>query len=73
MDVEFYLNEFADKCIAKNLNPADFPKKLAERLPGYKGRWQSSLSDQIQHLPAFEQVEREVNRRLRKVEFLPEK
>lgn len=73
MDIEFYLNEFADKCIAKNLNPADFPKKLAERLPGYKGRWQSSLSDQIQHLPDFEQVEREVDRRLRKVEFLPEK
>jgi predicted nucleotidyltransferase component of viral defense system len=73
MEIEFYLNEFAGKCAVKNLNPADFPKKLTERLSGYKGRWQSSLSDQIQDLPDFERVEREVPRHLRKVEFLHEK
>lgn len=69
MEIGFYLNEFADKCAAKNLKPADFPKKLAERLPKYKGRWQSSLSDQIQNLPDFDRVEREVNRHLRNIEF----
>lgn len=73
MEVEFYIHEFAGKCAAKNLNPADFPKKLAERLPSYKGRWQSSLSEQIQNLPDFERVEREVNRRLRKIDFSPKK
>jgi predicted nucleotidyltransferase component of viral defense system len=69
MEIEYYLGEFAGKCAAKNLNPADFPKKLADRLPSYKGRWQSSLSEQIQNLPNFERVEREVLRRLRNIEF----
>lgn len=69
MDAEFYLVEFAAKCAAKNLNPADFPKKLAARLPQYKGRWQGSLKEQIQNLPDFERVEREVLRHLRRVDF----
>jgi hypothetical protein len=46
------------------LQAADFPNKLSERLPQYKGRWQSSLADQIKDLPAFEQVVREVQRHL---------
>jgi predicted nucleotidyltransferase component of viral defense system len=69
MEIEYYLGEFAGKCVAKNLNPADFPKKLAERMPGYKGRWQSSLSEQIHGLPDFERAVREVQRRLRNIEF----
>ncbi len=69
MEIEYFMEEFAAKCASKNLNPADFPKKLAERLPSYKGRWQSSLSEQIQNLPNFEKAEREVNRRLRKIDF----
>jgi hypothetical protein len=47
----------------------DFPKKLEERLPQYKGRWKSSLSEQIKNLPAFDQVEREVQRHLKKLRF----
>lgn len=73
MEIEYFTKEFARKCAAKNINPADFPKKLAERLPGYRGRWQGSLSEQIQNLPNFEQVERELNRRLRNVEFAAKK
>lgn len=69
MEIEFYQGEFTRKCAAKNLNSADFPKKLDERLPGYRGRWQSSLAGQIQNLPSFEQVVREVNRHLRQVKF----
>lgn len=56
MQAEYYLAEFAGKCVNKNLNPADFPKKLADRLLGYKGRWQSSLSEQIHDLPDFERA-----------------
>jgi predicted nucleotidyltransferase component of viral defense system len=66
MDVDFYLSEFEAKCKSKELNHTDFPKKLAERLPQYKGRWQSSLREQIQDLPNFDQVEREVQRQLKK-------
>jgi predicted nucleotidyltransferase component of viral defense system len=67
MDVDFYLSEFEAKCKSKELNHTDFPKKLAERLPQYKGRWQSSMSEQIKDLPDFDQVEREVQRHLKKL------
>lgn len=67
MDVDFYLNEFETKCKCKDLQHTDFPKKLTERLPQYKGRWQSSMSEQIKDLPDFEQVEREVQRHLKKL------
>lgn len=67
MEVNFYLKEFANKCSTKKINPADFLKKLAERLPQYKGRWESSMNEQIQNLPDFDQVEREVIRHLKKL------
>ena len=69
MDVEFHMNEFATKCANKNLNPADFTKKLSERLPQYKGRWQSSMSEQIKDLPDFDKVEREVQKHLKKLKL----
>lgn len=67
MDADFYLNEFEAKCKSKDLLHTDFPKKLTERLPQYKGRWQSSMSEQIQDLPDFDKVEREVQRHFKKL------
>ena len=67
MDPNFYLNEFENKCKKKGLKHSDFLQKLMERLPQYKGRWKSSLSDQIKDLPDFDQVEREVLRLLKKL------
>ncbi len=69
MEANFYLKDFANKCASKKLNPADFQKKLVERLPQYKGRWQSSMSEQINNLPDFDQVEREVQRQLKKLKL----
>jgi uncharacterized protein len=69
MDVNFYSKEFANKCESKKLNPIDFPKKLAERLPQYKGRWESSMNEQIHDLPDFDKVEREVQRHLKKLKL----
>ena len=69
MEAEFYLDEFGKKCAGKGLNSADFPKKLAERLPQYKGRWKSSMSEQIKDLPEFDKVEREVQRHLKKLKI----
>lgn len=69
MDVDFYLSEFETKCKSKDLQHTDFPKKLDERLPQYKGRWKSSMSEQIKDLPDFDQVEREVQRHLKKLKF----
>jgi predicted nucleotidyltransferase component of viral defense system len=67
--VEFYISEFEVKCKCKELMHTEFPKKLDERLPQYKSRWLSSLSEQIKNLPAFDQVEREVQRHLKKLKF----
>jgi uncharacterized protein len=69
MDADFYLSEFEAKCKCKDLLHTDFLKKLDERLPQYKGRWQSSMSEQIKDLPDFDQVEREVQRHLKKMKF----
>jgi uncharacterized protein len=67
MDADLYMNEFETKCKSKGLEHTDFPKKLTERLPQYKGRWQSSLSEQIKDLPDFDKVEREVKKHLKKM------
>ena len=69
MDADFYISEFEAKCKSKDLQHTDFPKKLDERLPQYKGRWKSSMSEQIKDLPDFDQVEREVQRHLKKLKF----
>ena len=67
MDIEFYINEFENKCVSKGLRVSDFSKKLNDRLPQYKARWKSSMSEQIHNLPDFEQVERETLRHFKKI------
>jgi predicted nucleotidyltransferase component of viral defense system len=69
MNADFYLNEFEAKCKIKDIQHTDFLKKLTERLPQYKGRWQTSMRDQIKDLPNFDQVEREVKKHLKKLMF----
>jgi predicted nucleotidyltransferase component of viral defense system len=69
MDVGFYLKEFESKCKSKDLLHTDFPNKLTERLSQYKGRWQSSMSDQIKDLPNFDLVEREVKKHIKKLKL----
>lgn len=69
MDVNFYQKEFSNKCKRKNLDSKDFSKKLTERLRQYKGRWESSLKEQIQNLPDFDLVEREVMRKVKRLIF----
>ncbi len=68
MDVDFLINEFANKCISKGLSADDFHSKLEERMPQYRSRWKTTLSEQIHDLPDFEQVEREVTRHLKKLQ-----
>ena len=69
MDIEFYSAEFKQKCKSKDIDPTEFHAKLEQRLPQYKGRWQKSMADQIQDLPDFETVLREVMRHLKKLEL----
>ena len=67
--LDFLLSSFMAKCKSKGINPFDFHATLEQRLPQYKGRWQSSMASQIKHLPAFEQVEREVMRHLKNIKL----
>ncbi len=69
LELDLYINEFIAKCESKNVNPKNFFKKLEQRLPQYKARWQKSLKEQIQDLPEFEQVEREVKRCIKKLDI----
>jgi predicted nucleotidyltransferase component of viral defense system len=65
MDLGFLIPEFKAKCTSKNLKPAEFHNKLQDRLPQYRGRWKTSMADQIHDLPDFDQVEREAMRILK--------
>jgi len=69
MEVGFYVYEFETKCKSKDLQHVDFPKKLEERIPLYRGRWKGSMSEQIKELPDFDKVEREVKRHLKHLRF----
>lgn len=69
MEVDLYTNEFKTKCESKGLQSSEFHQKLIGRIPQYKGRWQSSLKEQIKDLPTFEKAEREVQRQLKKLKI----
>jgi uncharacterized protein len=66
MDIDFYTTEFKNKCVSKGIDPNDFHKKLEQKLPQYKARWEKSMNEQIKDLPDFEQVQREIQRHLKK-------
>jgi len=68
MHPEVYLNEFETKCKSKELLHTEFTRKLTERLPQYKARWQGSMNEQIQELPDFVQVERALRKHLKKLQ-----
>jgi uncharacterized protein len=69
MDVDFYKAEFRTKCKSKEIDPTDFHSKLEQRLPQYKGRWKSSMADQIQNLPDIDEVIHDLMRHLRNFEL----
>jgi predicted nucleotidyltransferase component of viral defense system len=65
MYIDYFTPEFINKCESKELSPGDFHKKMEQKLPQYKARWQKSMSDQIKDLPDFDQVQREVQRQIK--------
>jgi len=69
LEVDYHHAEFCQKCSSKGINPNDFPQKVTERLPLYKARWKTSMSDQINDLPDFDKVVREVQKHLKKMPF----
>lgn len=65
IDLAFLENEFRSKCEHMGKDPRNFHDKLEERMPQYEGRWTGSLSGQIQELPDFGSVRREVIRNVK--------
>ena len=56
---------FEQKARAKNLDPGQFTERLASREPRYRQRWEQELSDLEPDVAPFEQVIRQLRRRLR--------
>lgn len=60
------LSEYEEKAVFKGLKPDTIGKRLNIILPVFEKQWETSMSDQIQDLPPFKQVERELGRHFRK-------
>ncbi len=67
MDIKHTWPEFERKAKNKGHEPADFAKKVQSKFNSFKGRWQGSLANQIQDLPDFNTVTRELNKHFRRV------
>lgn len=69
MDIDFYGKEFGKKCESKGLKSIDFPRKIEDRLPQYKGRWNNSLNEQIKDLPDFEVIQKAILKQVKKLKI----
>jgi len=67
MEMSDYLFEFEVKSHHKGLTPGNLENRINQLLPTFKARWENSLRDQIQNLPPFDQVSRELGRHFRKL------
>lgn len=67
LDLGYLKPEFERKAANKGHNSDELIIKIEGKLSGFKSRWQGSLSDQIRDLPDFDQVARELNKHLRKL------
>jgi predicted nucleotidyltransferase component of viral defense system len=66
IEMSDYCSEFITKSKHKNLNPDALQGRIEKLLPVFKHQWENSLGKQMQELPLFEDVSREVGRHLRK-------
>jgi len=67
LDIKSVWQEFECKAKNKGHDPSNFVAKVQSKLNSFKGRWNSSLSNQIKDLPEFETVVRELNKHFRKI------
>jgi hypothetical protein len=65
VEVETVWPLFEDKTRAKNLEPSRFSERLSGREPQYKRRWEPELSDLEPDVAPFEEVIRQLRRKLR--------
>lgn len=65
VDVDAVWPMFEEKARAKNIDPARFTDRLSTREPQYRQQWDEELSDLEPDIAPFEQVMRELRRKLR--------
>jgi len=65
VDIKFLQSYFIRKAKNKGYDPTQFPEKFDSKLNSYKARWHGSLRDQINNLPNFDHVVREVKKHIR--------
>jgi uncharacterized protein len=65
IEVESVWPMFEEKTRAKNLDPARLRERLTAREPQYRRRWEQELLDLEPHVESFEQVIRQLRRKLR--------
>lgn len=61
---------FRRKATHKGLDPATFAEKFEKRVKEYKSRWENELGQYLGEVPHFDEVERNVRRRLRQAKLL---
>lgn len=69
MDLTDYLQEYFVKCAQKEVDGKRLLEVLKEKMSTYRAQWNEVLVDQIRDLPDFDQVEREILRGLRNINF----
>lgn len=67
LEVLYYWPEFIQKAAHKGHNPNQFTSRLEQKLLSFKSRWEGSMAAQINHLPPFNQVTRDLGKHLRKI------
>ncbi len=73
LDLKDYWFSFENKARNKMLIPENFSQVLIEKESTFKKRWDLSLKHQVQDLPIFNDVFRELNKHLRRIEKFSKK
>lgn len=71
VDVDSACHVFTQKATHRDIDPTSFAERYRDRLEQYRQRWNAELEIHVpEAVPHFEQVEREVNRHLRRANLI---
>jgi hypothetical protein len=67
MNLQDYYYEFERKARNKNYKPEEFPERVLRKEQLFKRDWDNNLRHQIQELPDFNEVMRELKKHFRRL------
>lgn len=65
-DIEDFIFTFQEKTVFKELDPSQFTKTILAKEATFKGKWETSLRQQIKDIPDFNQVWRSLGKHWKK-------